>query len=93
MRGKNDKIDSYRIALHSYRNRDNITLWQPKREVLKRLKSFATTRSRLISAKTQLDVALKESKKFTGKEDQKLYEKCCKNSIAALKTLNIQKLR
>ena len=85
MRGKNDKIDSYRIALFAYRNRESAKLWQPKREVIKRLKSLSGIRSRLLQAKVQLETALKEGKKFTGKAAQKLYESCCKHSLAALK--------
>jgi transposase len=85
MRGKNDKIDSYRISLYAYRNRDNLKLWQPKREIIKKLKSLAVTRDRLINAKKQLETALKEGEKYTGRPEQKLYENCCKNSIMGLK--------
>ena len=85
MRGKNDKIDSYRIALFAYRNRESVKLWQPKREVIKRLKSLSSIRSRLLDAKVQLEAALKEGKNFTDKAAQKLYERCCKYSLAGLK--------
>ena len=85
MRGKNDKIDSYRIALFAYRNRDCARLWQPKREVIKRLKTLSGIRSRLLQAKVQLETALKENKRFTDKAAQMLYERCCKQSLAALK--------
>lgn len=85
MRGKNDKIDSYRIALFAYRNRESAKLWQPKREVIKRLKSLSSIRSRLLDAKVQLEAALKEGKNYTDKADQKLYERCCKYSLAGLK--------
>jgi transposase len=87
MRGKNDKIDSYRIALFAYRNRDCARLWQPKREVIKRLKTLSGIRSRLLQAKVQLETALKEGKKFTDKAAQKLYESCCKHSLAGLKKI------
>ena len=85
MRGKNDKIDSYRIALFAYRNRECVKLWQPKREVIKKLKTLAATRARLITAKVQLETALKEGSKYTDKAAQKLYESCCKRSLTGLK--------
>ena len=85
MRGKNDNIDSYRIALFAYRNRESAKLWQPKREVIKRLKTLSGIRSRLLNAKVQLEAALKEGKRFTDKAAQKLYESCCKHSLAGLK--------
>ena len=50
-RGKNDQIDSYRIAMYAYKNRDFITLWQPERSVLKQLRRLNTLRQRLVSAK------------------------------------------
>lgn len=84
-RGKNDKIDSYRIALFAYRNRESARVWQPKREVIKRLKSLSGMRCRLLQAKVQLEIALKEGKKFTYKAEQNLYESCCKHSLAGLK--------
>lgn len=85
MRGKNDKIDSYRIALFASRNRESAKLWQPKREVIKKLKTLAATRSRLITAKVQLETSLKEGNKYTDKAAQKLFESCCRHSLAGLK--------
>ena len=85
MRGKNDKIDSYRIALFAYRNRESAKLWQPRREVIKQLKGLSGLRSRLLDAKVQLEAALKEGKSYTDKAVQKIYERCCKHSLAGLK--------
>lgn len=31
LRGKNDQVDSYRIAQYAYRNQDKICLWKPTR--------------------------------------------------------------
>src|SRR5690606_25316949 len=40
-RGKNDKVDAIRIAQYAYRNRDELKLWQPKREVVQQLKTLS----------------------------------------------------
>ena len=83
-RGKNDQIDSYRIALYSYKNREFLTLWQPERSVLKQLRRLNTLRERLVSAKLQLQVSVKEEKKFVCKQTAKQIDACCKRSINAL---------
>lgn len=57
-RGKNDKIDSYRIALYAYKNREFLTLWQPERSVISHLRRLSGIRERLINAKKQLTPAI-----------------------------------
>ena len=63
-RGKNDKIDSKRIAKYAYKNADELRFWQPKREVLQNLRALLVVRERLIRAKTQFEVPIKESREF-----------------------------
>jgi transposase len=83
-RGKNDKIDSNRIALFAYKNRDFLKLWEPERAVVIQLRRFSTVRERLINAKKQLSVALVDDKKFTDKALSKQITNCCQHSIHAL---------
>jgi transposase len=83
-RGKNDIVDSYRIAVYACKNVNFLKLWQPSRAVLESLKKLATTRCRLITVRTQLSTALKEDKKFTDKKLMKTLEQCNKRSLAAL---------
>jgi len=71
VRGKNDKIDSIRIAEYAYTFRDKIKLWQPKREVIQRLATLAGHRDRIINVKNSIEVPLKESAKFVLKSIQK----------------------
>ena len=33
-RGKNDRVDAHRIALYAYKNRDDVKLWKPQRDVI-----------------------------------------------------------
>jgi transposase len=83
-RGKNDKVDSNRIALFAYKNRAFLKLWEPERAVVTQLRKLSTVRERLINAKKQLSVALVDDKKFTEKTLGKQIAKCCQNSIHAL---------
>lgn len=67
IRGKNDKIDSSRIAMFAYTNRHQIKLWAPPREVIERIAALLSQRARLVKAKKQLTTANNEQKKFLDK--------------------------
>lgn len=77
VRGKNDKVDSSRIALYAFSNRHNIKLWKAPREIIEKLSVLLSLRNRFIKAKKQLSVTI---------EEQKLY--LDKNTIKTLKKLN-----
>lgn len=66
-RGKNDKIDSYRIARYAYLHQDEMRLWTPKREVVQQLAHLTTLRKRLMKIKIALKQPLMETKSFLGK--------------------------
>lgn len=83
-RGKNDAVDSYRIALYARKNAEFIKLWQPPRRVITELQKLSALRNRLIGAKNQLKQALNEDKPFTDKSILKSMEYCCENSLAAI---------
>jgi transposase len=68
VRGKNDKIDSARIAMFAYTNRHQIKLWAPPRKVIEQIAALLSQRSRLVKAKKQLSTANKEQKKFLDKD-------------------------
>lgn len=63
-RGKSDKIDARRIVMYAMKNHQELTYWSPPRPVIQRLRALLALRNRLIQAKTQLDVPLKEAKGF-----------------------------
>lgn len=63
-RGKNDQVDAKRIALYAYKNRGQLSFWQPQRLVFQKLQAILSLRERLINAKTQLEVPLQESVGF-----------------------------
>jgi transposase len=83
-RGKNDKIDSDRIALYAYKNRDFLKLWKPERRVIGQLRRLSSMRERLLNAKTQLNAGLSEDKKFGDKYLNKQMVTCCKSTMLAI---------
>jgi len=84
LRGKNDKIDSFRIALYAFKNKEFLTLWQPERIVIRHLRRLSGIRERLLNAKKQITNTIKEDKKFISKECSAQMIRCCKQSIKAL---------
>jgi len=83
-RGKNDKVDSLRIALYAYKNQKEIKLWQPRRAILESLKYLTGLRTRLVNALKQLKTPLKESTRFISPSNQKIAIGHCQSSIEAL---------
>jgi transposase len=85
LRGKNDKIDSGRIATYAFRNQDKVRLWQPPRPVLQKLKALSTLRTRLLRVKNQLQVPVNEVNGFMDKAIIKDLKRFCNESINAVK--------
>lgn len=83
LRGKNDKMDSIRIAEYAYEKRDKVRLWKPQRGVIQQLAYLAGIRNRLITAKTQLTVPIQETKLFDAKAATQM-QKLCSASLRAL---------
>ena len=84
LRGKNDKVDSYRIALYAFKNKEFLTLWQPERTVISHLRRLSGIRERLLNARKQIAHTIKEDKKFINKGCSAQMTRCCKQSIKAL---------
>jgi len=81
-RGKNDKIDSARIAEYAFRNHDRSVLKKPEREAMKKLKELNLARTRLMMTTKSLQVLSKEKDHYKSKSTFSAY---FKQSIAALK--------
>jgi len=84
LRGKNDKIDSIRIAGYAYKERETLRLWNPKREVVQQLAHLAATRLRLITVKKQLKVPLKEHSLFSRNKTTRQSAAICSHSLKAI---------
>jgi transposase len=86
VRGKNDKIDSIRIAEYAYTFREKLKLWQPKREVIQQLARFSNDRTRLLSAQKMLQTPLNESEVFSNSKLHNASKKLFSNTLKSIKT-------
>ncbi len=84
IRGKNDKLDAIRIGCFAYKNRDEIRLWKPKRAVVVSLTDLTTVRKRLIKAKKQLKIPLKELVGFSKNSSINKQLKICQRTLNSL---------
>jgi len=82
-RGKNDKIDSLRIAQYALKNREELRLWHPLRKELMLLKKLVSSRKRLLSVKKQITQTFTE-KDFLSKEELKVLKRSCKHTLSAI---------
>lgn len=90
-RGKTDKVDSQRIALYAFRNRENLTFWQPQRHCIQKLKALLTTRERLVKIKTQLEVPIVECEEFIDNSIRKEMIKHCQKTLKSVQ-MDIDKI-
>lgn len=83
-RGKSDRIDAMRIARYAFLKRDEVKIWQPPREVVKRLKDLLASRDRLITVRTQLKTPLEEQSAFVTKKITKQNAGLFKSTLTAI---------
>jgi transposase len=84
IRGKNDKVDAKRMGEYAYKNREELRLWQPKRETIQELSYLTAQRNRLVNAKKQLEQANNETQEFIKKSIQKKLKKYAENSLKGI---------
>jgi len=84
-RGKNDKADSIRIAAYASKNKDELRLWVPRRQVLLDLMNLIAVRNRLLGFSMALNTPLKEETTFIKKRLQNQNKQSCKKSAEAIK--------
>jgi transposase len=84
-RGKNDKIDSLRIAQYAYRHKDNYEPWTPPRPEILKLKKLIRLRNRLQVAYNLLQHSIQEHQNFLGKKASLETKVNCDKSLQALK--------
>lgn len=85
-RGKDDKLDSIRIAQYAEKNNSELKLRTPSRPVVDQLTHLFTIRNRLLGLSMMLLNPLKEQKGFVKKQLQNIGEKTCKRSEDAVKS-------
>jgi len=59
-RGKNDKVDSLRIAVYATKNLDRLRLWKPMNTTLEKIRHMASLRDRLVETKKKLLTPIQE---------------------------------
>jgi len=84
LRGKNDKIDAYRIAYYAKKYADKARFVQANNEVLQKLQDMLAARDRLMKAKGQLQRPLKELKRI----DPAMYQYLLKINRPVIRQLN-----
>jgi transposase len=80
-RGKTDKIDARRIAVYAFKNQRELAFWKPQRLVIQKMQALLSLRQRLLRAKTQLNVPIREAVGFV---DQSIIKELRQESKAAL---------
>jgi transposase len=83
-RGKNDKVDSKRIALYARKNLDRLRLWKPMNATLEKIKHLAGLRTRLVETKKKLITPIQEFESVGNVLMAKLLTKTIKTSLTAL---------
>ncbi len=84
-RGKNDLIDSFRIAQYALRFKDRCRLYQPNSRSLDNLKHLFALRDRLQKTIKSLQVPLKEAQNNIDEKIYKILKSTSKDSLDALK--------
>ena len=84
-RGKNDKIDSLRIAQFCHTNRHKFQQYEKARTVIDELRLLSSLRQRIIISHLQLATTLKEGKNYIKKSSSGTIYGFCKNSLLSLK--------
>ena len=85
-REKNDKIDSQKIGLYAYKNREDVKLWTPKRPVIVQLDRLTALRDRLVKTLKVLKTPLSDAKKLVDKKMLNSETSLCQSSMDALKS-------
>lgn len=84
IRGKNDKVDSARIAMYAYINRHQIKFWNAPRKLIERIAALLSQRSRLNKAKKQLNTANQEQKLFLDKDIMRSLNKYTQKAVVVI---------
>jgi len=83
-RGKNDKVDSQRIAVYATKNLDRLRLWKPVTATLEKIRHLASLRERLVDTKKRLETPINEFEEVGNLAMAKLLTKTIKTSLAAI---------
>lgn len=83
-RGKNDKVDSIRIAQYAIKNLDRLRLWKPMDATLEKIKHLASLRERLVETIKRLQGPAKEFEQMGNYTMAKMLNNAIKSSLTAI---------
>lgn len=83
-RGKNDRVDSKRIALYATKNLDRLRLWKPTGITLEKIRHLASLRERLVETKKRLATPIREFEEVGNVVMAKLLAQSIKGSLNAI---------
>jgi transposase len=83
-RGKNDRVDARRIALYAYKNKEDIKLWKPQRDVILKLRDLLSLRERLISSRKSLMAPIDELIAMGDKQGAARVQRGCKMTLSSI---------
>ena len=83
-RGKNDKVDSQRIATYCSKNLDRLRLWKPVDTTIDKIKHLARLRERLVETQKRLLTPINEFEDVGNIEVATLLRKTIKKSVQAI---------
>jgi len=86
-RGKSDRVDAQRIAEYAYYKRSKIRIWEPPRDVIKKLKNLLSIRDRLVKTRKALQVSITAADGFV---DRDLVNTNRKITEPIIEKLNVQ---
>lgn len=83
-RGKNDKVDSQRIAAYAAKYPERVRLWKPVNATLERIRHLSALRERLVETKKKLEVPIKEFEQVGDIVMARLLMKSVKSSLSSI---------
>lgn len=83
-RGKNDKVDSKRIALYATKHLERLHLWTPVSATLQKIKHLAALRERLVKTQQRLIIPIQEFEDVGNHSMAKTLNKSIKSTLAAI---------
>lgn len=86
VRGKNDKIDSERIAFFAFTHQHQMKFWVSPRPALVKIGQLLSLRARLVNTKKVMEVSCKELTGYIDPEAEKLVKKHSNPIIKSIET-------
>lgn len=83
-RGKNDRVDARRIALYAFKNRDDVKLWKPQRDLILQLRDLLALRERLITSQKALTNPIDELIAMGAKSAAARVRKNCQKTLSSI---------